>query len=295
MRRGDTKTVGRFLALGFNVNSRDARISKYRTTALHIAASAGNSEMVRFLIAHGANVNARTKSGAFTPLDWAVWRSSVGSDEEKKRRLGEVARTLFESGADPTLGSSNGWFAFLEAVERGCTDVLEMLLAAGVGNKNTRGAAVRAAALGYKDMLIMLLDHGVDVKDVVELFLSRGAKINALDDKGRNLLHLAAGAGDHKALELAIEYGLDVNGEDDEGQTPLHHVALSSHTTPMLNKVAGDLLGLGADPARTDSRGRTPLYYAGQQSHTHVLSVPEQYQADAEKNVVHEAQTSLNQ
>jgi uncharacterized protein len=39
-------------------------------TALHYAAGSGNNALVQFLVAHGANLDAKTKTGR-TPLDWA--------------------------------------------------------------------------------------------------------------------------------------------------------------------------------------------------------------------------------
>lgn len=59
--RGDLESVRRFVRLGVNVNGRDARAM----TALHYAARGGHAEIAKFLLAHGANPDARGGSDVF--------------------------------------------------------------------------------------------------------------------------------------------------------------------------------------------------------------------------------------
>jgi ankyrin repeat protein len=69
---------------GINVN---ARICK--NTALHQAASNGNHEIAKLLIAAGADVNQRISEGYFNPLLIAAYEGNL-----------EVVRVLLEAGAD---------------------------------------------------------------------------------------------------------------------------------------------------------------------------------------------------
>ena len=76
--RGDVQRLHHLIATGANVNDADAG----GWTALHFAAHEfvkcgdrkGQSACVRLLIAHGANVNARTKTG-LTPLEMGSWNA----------------------------------------------------------------------------------------------------------------------------------------------------------------------------------------------------------------------------
>jgi hypothetical protein len=61
-----------FLAQGTDINAKDDDGS----TALHIAASNKNIELVEFLIEHGADVNAKNDKG-YTPLYSAIWNSEA--------------------------------------------------------------------------------------------------------------------------------------------------------------------------------------------------------------------------
>lgn len=97
---------------------RDVNSSDFRgTTQLHIAAEAGDLDMVRLLVSKGANVNASSWSG--TPLGRAAWRGHV-----------DVVRFLAEKGADlNSIGNTRPaihWAAYF-----GYTDLARTLLDLG--------------------------------------------------------------------------------------------------------------------------------------------------------------------
>jgi ankyrin repeat protein len=59
-------------------------------------------------------------------------------------------------------------------------------------------------------------------KDVAELLLANGAKVNARNNDGRTALHEAADAGNKDVLELLLANKADVNAKANNGDTPLH-------------------------------------------------------------------------
>ena len=63
---GNIKLVGKYLAEGININSKN----KVGNTALHYAAFNHKWKIVDLLVANGAKVNPRGSDGN-TPLDWA--------------------------------------------------------------------------------------------------------------------------------------------------------------------------------------------------------------------------------
>ena len=75
---GQTVLVKRFLEAGLDVNARDMQ----RQTALHQAAQAGHGDVVRLLLAHGANP-------AFTDVS-----GSTALALAEKRKAEEVAKLL---------------------------------------------------------------------------------------------------------------------------------------------------------------------------------------------------------
>jgi ankyrin repeat protein len=90
--RDNKKATERLLALGANVNLRDAD----GDTALHGAAETGNVEIMRLLLDKRADPNTRNKEGG-TPLMWAA---VFGNDD--------AARLLLSRGANASLKDNDG-------------------------------------------------------------------------------------------------------------------------------------------------------------------------------------------
>ena len=100
--------------------------SNHGGTALHIASALGHLGVVRFLIEHGASVNARGLNGS-TPLHWAAGSGSV-----------QVVRCLLDHGADAKIptwtwsrnagGRGSGQTPLHWAAESGHDDVVELIL-----------------------------------------------------------------------------------------------------------------------------------------------------------------------
>jgi ankyrin repeat protein len=105
--------VAMLLRCGMKVDTQDSD----GKTALHLAASEGNEELVDMLLRHRADVRKPTKYGS-TPLHWAVW----GECENKK-----VVQLLLWYQADVTVQDHDGRTALDWAVQKGYTAVAELL------------------------------------------------------------------------------------------------------------------------------------------------------------------------
>jgi len=124
----------------------------------------------------------------------------------------------------------------------------------------------RTELLNMKDKegrtLLHLAVESAD-RDIVELLLNKGAKLDEKDDEsGFTALHHAARLGNRNAAELLIAMGADLNAKDKQGHTPLYVAANHDY------KVAELLMSKGADSAIQTEPDRTLLELAQQRKQT---------------------------
>ena len=128
-------------------------------TALHWAAYRDDVEMMKLLLAAGANVHAVTRVGAIPPLFLACANGSPAALE-----------LLLKAGADPNSINANGTTALMMAASSGSADAVKLLLDEGA-SANAREAAHGQTAL----MFAASLNRAA----VIKLLLARGAEANA--------------------------------------------------------------------------------------------------------------------
>jgi Ankyrin repeats (many copies)/Ankyrin repeats (3 copies) len=109
-------------------------------TALHVAAAAYQSEIVRKLIAAGANVGTRNRRGA-EPLHYAV-DGGPGSPTWNPSTQAATVAALIEAGADPNAIDKSGVTPLHRAVRTRCTAAVKVLLDSGadVRSRNKNGS-----------------------------------------------------------------------------------------------------------------------------------------------------------
>jgi uncharacterized protein len=128
------------------------------TTALHWAAFHDDVEMVKALLAAGANPNAATREGAITPLSMACTNGSAA-----------VIEALLKAGADANEKNANGTTALMTAASSGSVDALRVLLDSGADIK------VKESAHGQTALMFAA---ALDRTAAVQFLLSRGAEPN---------------------------------------------------------------------------------------------------------------------
>jgi cytohesin len=211
------------------VGSRD----KDGRTPLHIAAAAGRNDMVKLLLASGADRKARAGMDRTTPLYEAAVRGHA-----------EVVRTLL---AHVPLGGRDdeGALVLHEAAERGHAGVVRALLTAGVD----------ANARGWEQSTPLHWAARWGHVQVVDLLLAHGARANARTAEGETPLHWAVEKRQEDAARRLLAGGADVNARNREGDTPLHWAAADPDLVYLL-------LSAGAEVNPRDADGMTPLYLA---------------------------------
>lgn len=143
------------LGAGADINS----ISSDSGAALHVAAAADNTVMIRYLLQKGADVNVKDRKGN-TPLLVAL---SSGRFES--------ANLLVMKGADTAAVNLTGSTTIIEAVRGGDMDCIRLILAQNrkdVNSADSKGETPLYIAMKRNDTLLMRLlrDNGASDKRV---------------------------------------------------------------------------------------------------------------------------------
>ncbi|MFA5250645.1 MAG: ankyrin repeat domain-containing protein, partial [Parachlamydiales bacterium] len=103
-----------------------------------------------------------------------------------------------------------------------------------------------------------------------EILVRFGAKVNAVDEKGRSALFWAAAKGHLPIVKLLIEAQASVDLADEKGQTPLAMAINNGHT-----ETADFLLTHGADRQKIKPDGEAEAFAPAQalQRRGNVLSL----------------------
>ncbi|MGH8261311.1 MAG: ankyrin repeat domain-containing protein [Steroidobacteraceae bacterium] len=252
------------------------------------AARAGNQGAALDLIAHGADVNARSPDGT-TALMWAAQNDEI-----------DLTRALLKKGADFRAVSLYGTSAMQQAAIAAYTPILKLLLRAGadVDSPNPEGqtALMLVARTGNVEAAKLLLSHGAHIDAVerwggqtalmwaaaqaqpqmVRLLIEHHANLDLrstvrnwqrrvtaegrpliMDMGGLSALAFAARQDCIECVRELVKGGADINEGDPDDTTPLVIALMNQHFD--LAKV---LIDLGADVNKWDFFGDTPLYVA---------------------------------
>jgi uncharacterized protein len=158
------------------------------STPLIQAAQANRVAVAQLLIEAGANVDAVNRQGE-TALSVAAFNANA-----------DLAQALIARKAAPDTIDATGKGVIVYAAARGAARIVEMLLDAGVDPNRRYRADLTALmwAAGHADNVA-----AAEGLRTVDLLLSRGAKIDLVDDRGRSALMIAASL-DHGAIAQAL-------------------------------------------------------------------------------------------
>lgn len=146
-------------------------------TALHLAAAAHQPDILRTLLAHGANVRAKNRRGA-EPLHYAT-DGVPGSAAWNPQAQAEVIRLLLAAGAQPNAVDKSGVAPLHRAVRTRCSAAVRALLERGADARLTNKNGSTPLELAQKNsgrggtgsdiarreqaaIVALLLKHGAD-------------------------------------------------------------------------------------------------------------------------------------
>lgn len=227
---GDISLVDRLLKAGANVNHEGEVVGR---SALWVAASCSHTELVPYLIEHGAKVNWQS-ADAGTPLYVAASICNMeivlellqhNADVNQKggahiRPLNvaayfgymEILRVLLEHGTEVDPDDEYNYGSALGAAARsGHVEIIRLLLQKGWNSnpkmKTYNSPLVAAATYGHAEVVQVLLEHGAE--SASQLQALNIASKNGQTDVVKNLLAATPYLPHQKAFHNAATYGRD--------------------------------------------------------------------------------------
>jgi ankyrin repeat protein len=177
-------------------------------TALHAAVLRGELELVKALLARGANPNALITAG--TPIrrssqDFALPKGLIGATPyflAAKFLEVPIMRALAAAGADPKLGTPDGTTPLMAAAGVGASLSSDRR---GVGTDDGGGT----------------LEPQSRILDAVQAAIDLGGDVNAANQAGNTALHGAAFLGYDSVVQRLVDRNAMINAKNKRGQTPL--------------------------------------------------------------------------
>lgn len=243
--KGHTEMVAYMLQHGADVNQTDLLDGN---TPLHLAAEWGDLPMVQLLLQHKPNLRAATSDGRFLPLHFAAGNGHA-----------EIVNLLLAAGAKVDAKSLTRQTPLYNAAEKGHLAIVELLIA--------KGAKVNMICDSGGDTALTAACFGNHIP-VVNYLLQQGASSNGLGDENPGDFYTfpLSRAASAEVVDILIKAGADVNAKNRHNDTALHDAVKRANAGPADAKweqrlgVVKALLVHGADPlAKNNAHVNTPL------------------------------------
>ena len=250
------------LANGASVTSR----TKSGEQALHIAARyCRHAEIFEVLLRYGAGVNA-TFNSHDEGLETITTPLGILCNLPMRE---EAMQVLLRAGADPNCYTPNG-----QSVLQSACDILgSSKMASALISKN-----VKIEARSQRDGSTALHSAAAASRsDIVLVLIEKGASVNARDEWKKTALHHACSTARinrdfdlRTTIEhLVISGQADHKAKDEDGATPLHYAARACNLTSvkaLISLLSNDII------FERDSKGKLPLHWAAEVGFTDGLS-----------------------
>lgn len=225
-------------------------------------------ELYHFLESLGINPNTTTKNGT-TPLHSIAYRNKDIS----------IFKYFLSKKVNPNQVNEDGNTALINASYSNSKEVISLLVkhTKNINHKNKDGksALTNAVNRNQPSIVAYLIENGADVhvtdkynnnlaallfksytskkqKDFdekIQLLQAKGLKVNAPQNNGNSLYHIAAETNKLNTVKLAHKYlkNHEVNTKNHQGMTPLHIAVMKAKDAAIIKF----LLSIGADKTIT--------------------------------------------
>ena len=169
-------------------------------TALMLAVESNNTILANYMLSKGANANSFNAQG----------ENTLFYIRENNREMFEL---LIHNGADLSHSTNNNSTLLINAARSGNFDIVRYLL--------ENGADVNAKNdLGHTAFQYIITPYDRD-RELVQLFLSKGADINTRDaNYGKSLMYYAIESESASRIRFLLDNGASINTLDNSGDRP---------------------------------------------------------------------------
>ncbi|XP_067650391.1 ankyrin repeat domain-containing protein 50-like [Haliotis asinina] len=214
---------------------------------LHLACRGGHEYMVRYVLEEcSVDINSRGNNGE-TSLMKAASEGHI-----------HVFRCLMSFGANRHLVDTDGDNILHHASIAGHGNMVVFIVTREMVDINSRGKyertpLMRAAYYGHRE--------------ICDLLVRFGGRMDLVDDKGHNILHLSALSGQVEMMKYILSLNTtDIDSRTQTGATPLMKAAYVGH-----KNVFEFLVSNGANVSHVDDRGDNILHHASFGGHTDMV------------------------
>ena len=184
------------------------------TTLLMSACESGKAEVVEFLLANGARVDARDNKQR-TALHFAVADNSLG-----------VVKLLVQKGAWIYDEDDCGLMSLHHASQNGRKEIALFLIENGCDVNRPTSATFHGSESSFTGSTALHFAAQNGHNETVLVLLRKGANVDSVKLNGQTPLMLAAESGHVNTVELLMHKGADINVSDVYQNTALEHAVL---------------------------------------------------------------------
>ena len=250
----------------------------------------GHFDVVKILVEHGVNTNAKVTYSRHTPLISAATRNNKeisrlliknGANVDGKDARGQTAifctrslaivEILVDGGANVNVQDSDGRTPLMIHAEKGNKDIVSYLIAHGADVDRGDTAGQTALHLTVYSTALHISGH----LSIVKILVDGGANVNVQDKYGCTPLIIHAEKGNKDIVSYFIAHGADVDRKDPAGRTALH---ISGHLS-----IVKILVDVGANVNVQDKYGRTPLMIHADKGNKDIVSYLVTHGADVDR------------